>query len=425
MKSTTSIALRFVALACLVVGTPAAGAQNLITNPSFDSDATGWSPGSDYVELVYRPDVGSTLSNGSGPGSAEIRLSFWNGTSSGIRQEITVVQGVEYDLGFSAFAPSADNPANGIVLVAYWYDLDGIQVDWNYVQAYPFDYDTWIRVEGTMTAPAGAVTLRLLASVQNPSDDQETRPGVLWVDDVWVAEVGASTTVQEAFFPAGASVAGLQGTFWTTDGWFRNTSGAGVELTGAFLPPNTDNSATVASPVSLGTVPANGSVVLEDIVSELGGDDKTGGVYLRAEAIGGTQLPFFFGTSYTSTPNPGAGGSYGQGIPLVGQGEKGIAIAPGAFQNAERRTNAGALNTSPHTISVRVVVVDADGATAGSQTWNLQPYEQRQVSLPKLGVSRLDGGSVVFDLMSTVGSFRAYISTVDDVTGDAVYTAAQ
>ena len=33
--------------------------------------------------------------------------------------------------------------------------------------------------------------------------------------------------------------------------------------------------------------PANGSLVIEDIISLLGGDDSAGGIYLRAEAITG------------------------------------------------------------------------------------------------------------------------------------------
>jgi hypothetical protein len=262
-------------------------------------------------------------------------------------------------------------------------------------------------------------------TVSNPIDPMGVLPGILWIDDVWLAEVGAGATIQEAFYPAGASVAGLAGTFWTTDGWFRSTSGAKVQLLGAFLPQGVDNSAAVDSPVSLGVIPANGSLVIEDIISEIGGDDQAGGIYLRAEAIGGTELPFVFATSYTSTPNPSGGGSYGLGIPAVGRGEKGINVAPGAFQNAERRTNVGALNTSPYAIAVRVDVIDRNGATAGSQTWNLPPYSQRQVSLPNLGVSNLNGGSVVFELLSTIGSFRGYTSTVDAITGDAVYTEAQ
>lgn len=42
-----------------------------------------------------------------------------------------------------------------------------------------------------------------------------------------------------------------------------------------------------------------------------------------------------------------------------------------------------------------------------------------------MGVNNLNGGSVVFEQLSTIGSYRAYTSTVDAITGDAVYTEAR
>ncbi|MCD4748326.1 MAG: hypothetical protein K8R59_03040, partial [Thermoanaerobaculales bacterium] len=119
------------------------------------------------------------------------------------------------------------------------------------------------------------------------------------------------------------------------------------------------------------------------------------------------------------------GGSYGQGIPAVGPGVVGVTVAPGAWQNADRRTNVGALNTSNQTIKVRVQVIDGMGATVATETWTLEPYGQRQVSLSSLGVLQLNGGSVVFEMTSGAGSYRGYLSTIDAITGDAVYTAAQ
>ena len=425
MKQRTMVRTGILAIAGLFVMASLAGAQNMLTNPSFDSDGTGWTPANEDIVATFLPGVGSTLAGGSGPGSLEIRYSFWNGSSGGVWQEVEVDEGTTYTMGVSSYVPTADNPAGDTPLLYQFYDVDGQFLEQDAFHLWPFVNDQWVRIEGTVTAPAGAVVVRVIAAVTNPIDPTGTLPGIAYFDDVWLSIEGAHTTVQDAFYPAGASVAGLAGTFWTTDGWFRSTSGAEVELYGAFLPQGENNTAAVESPLSLGTIPANGSVVIDDIIADLGGDDQTGGVYLRAEAIGGTQLPFLFATSYTSTPNPGAGGSYGQGIPAVGKGIKGLVVAPGAFQNSERRTNAGALNTSAHAISVRVVITDRNGATAGSQTWSLPPYSQRQVSLPNMGVTNLNGGSVVFELMSAVGSFRAYTSTVDAVTGDAVHTAAQ
>ncbi len=425
MKWRTKIGIGVTAMVGLLLITSQASAQNLLTNPSFDADGVGWTSANEDIEAIFRSTVGSTLVGGSGPGSLEVRYAFWNGSSGGVWQEVQVNEGTTYNAAFSAYAPTDDNPAADAPLIIQWYDSDGLVIEQVGFHPTAFVSDQWMRIEGQRTSPPGAVVARVLATVTNPIDPEGTLPGILYVDDVWFAVEGTGVTIQEAFYPAGASVAGLAGTFWTTDGWFKSTSGADVDLYGAFLPQGTNNSAAVASPIALGVIPANGSLVVEDIISELGGAGRTGGVYLRAEAIGGTQLPYLFATSYTSTPNPGAGGSYGQGIPAVGVGLKGITVAPGAFQNSKRRTNAGALNTSAFAIAIRVVVIDRNGVPAGSQAWDIPPYSQRQVSLPNIGVTSLDGGSVVFELLSTAGSYRAYTSTVDAITGDAVYTEAQ
>jgi hypothetical protein len=57
--------------------------------------------------------------------------------------------------------------------------------------------------------------------------------------------------------------------------------------------------------------------------------------------------------------------------------------------------------------------------------WTLEPYEPRLVGLPSLGVSTLDDGYVVFERISSGGSFFAYISVVDQATGDPILIVAQ
>lgn len=402
----------------------AIGAQNLVTNPSFDVDASGWVVANSDVEAVYRPDVGSDLSTGSGPGSVEIRFSFWNGASSGVYQELPATAGVTYEFGMSSFIPAADNPATATPLFIQWYDERHSFLGQDAFSTVG-TADVWLRVEDQLTAPPGTATVRVFPTVQNADDPDETRPGVAIVDDVYFAVAGATNTVQELFYPAGASVAGLEGTFWTTNGWFVNRSAADLELFGAFLGRNRDNSAAVRAPISLGTIPAGGSVVLDDLVAALGGAGQTGGIFLRAETISGIPLPILFATSYTSTPNPAGAGAYGQGIPAVGAGSGVRQVAPGAFQNDRLRTNVGVLNTSGREITVRVTILDAAGAEAATASWTLPPYAHRQLGLPALGVAELATGSVVFELTSGTGSYRGYTSTVDADTGDAVYTAGQ
>lgn len=425
MSATTTAARLLITAAASLAAATVTG-QNLLVNPEFDASGAGWTEANDSVEAVWREEVGSTLAGGSGPGALEIRFSFWNGASSGVHQEVAVIAGTAYAVGVSFFAPATDNPAGDAPLFIDWYGSGGTQLGSDVLHPSPFVTGRWARISGRVTAPPDAVKARFFPAVTNPADPSETRPGVIWIDDALFGVEGTGVTAQELFLPAGASVPGLLGTHWTTDGWFHNRATTQVELLGAFLAPGADSSDAVSSPVSLATLSPGESLVLPDLVASLGGSGRTGGVYLRAEAQGvGQPLPFFFATSTTSTPNPLGGGAYGQGIPAVTAGGGAVQVAPGAFQDAARRTNVGALNTSDFAVHLEVVVLDGDGGRVAEVTWTLAPYEHRQAGLPSLGVASVTGGTVVFTRTSGLGSYRGYTSTVDAVTGDAVYTAGQ
>jgi len=229
------------------------------------------------------------------------------------------------------------------------------------------------------------------------------------------------------FLPAAASAQGQSGTFWTTRAWIVNTAGATVTVRGALLRQGQSNSSAVLHPVTLGSIPAHGFLEIADLVSALSGSGLTAGVLLTAETSAqGQPLDLIRATSYTSTPDPERGGAYGQAIPAVAAGTLEKVWVPGLFQSSTHRTNLGVLNTSDEQITVHIEFFGlGGGALATPVDWTLQPYEQRQWGLPALGVASVTGGSARVSLLSGVGSFRAYTSTVDEVTGDAAYNAGQ
>jgi hypothetical protein len=53
-----------------------ADAQNLLANPAFGADVSGWTEANSNVAASYRGDLGSTLPGGSRPGALEMRFSF-------------------------------------------------------------------------------------------------------------------------------------------------------------------------------------------------------------------------------------------------------------------------------------------------------------------------------------------------------------
>ncbi|MEN8164921.1 MAG: hypothetical protein ABFS37_12385 [Acidobacteriota bacterium] len=402
-------------------------AQNLVLNGAFDFDAGSWDPQDSDIEIVFRGDTGSTLAAGSDAGSLEVRHSFWNGVAGGAFQNVTgIIPGTAYAVAGSFFIPPTDNPASGADILVVWYDGDGYQLNSDWISVYPMEFDTWVRVSDTVTAPGGAVTAQIRLTVTNPADDNETRPGIVLWDDVWMAEEGTDEAVQKLFVPAAASVGGVGGTFWSTTGWFSNTIDFPLTLWGAFLPPDTNNTARLSSLTQLATIPARGFITIEDIVGTLGESDVAGGLYLeaRASAVG---LPAVIatGTTHTFTPNPSGDGVYGQGLPAVGPGELNRVFIPGVFKNSGFRTNIGLLNTSGESLEVQIVVYDDGGDEVASTFWTLPPYAHKQASLNALGVGNMSGGTVVITRRSSGGSFRAYTSTVDQKSGDAVYNPGQ
>ncbi|MGV8039004.1 MAG: hypothetical protein AB2L07_02615 [Thermoanaerobaculaceae bacterium] len=409
-----------------VLGIAPSMAQNLVMNGTFSSDVSNWE-GDSTVQAVFRGSTGSTLPGGSGPGCLEAKHYFWNGGSGGPRQLVNgITPGREYEIAASYFMPSGtDNVADGTSIYIYWLSEHGTMISSDYVGAWPLVKDQWVRLSGTKVAPAGAVSGRFFLGVANPILENETRPGVVYFDDVWLAEKGATTATQQLFLPVASSKAGAHNTYWTTDLWVQNLVAFPVTLAASTLPANQDNTSAVASPTTVATIQPNSFQRFADVLGTLN-THVTGGLYLRATAeAAGLPAELVMVVSRNSTPNPGANGSYGQGLAAVEPGTRARTVACGVFESSDNRTNVGVLNTSSSSVTVAVTIRNAQGGVAGQGTWNLLPYEHRMVNVGALGATAVDGGVAVFERTSQAGSFRAFASVVDNHTGDSVYVEAR
>lgn len=415
-----------VALLCAGGLLSSAEAQNLVRNASFDADVNHWD-GSSTVHTVFRPGEGSTLTGGSGPGCIEVKHFFWNGGSGGATQLLSgITAGREYEMAVSFFNPaSADNVASGGAIYVLWLSEHGTMIASGYLGAWPFVPNAWTRIESSLVAPAGAVSGRLHLGVTNPALENETRPGIVYFDDVWFAEKGATTATQDLFLPVAASKAGANNTYWTTDIWVYNLVSFPVTLSAGVLRANQDNSSRVANPTTVATIQPDRFQRLADVLGTLN-EHVTGGLYLRATAeAAGLPPELIVLVSRNSTPNPGANGSYGQGLAAVERGRSNKTVACGVFENANNRTNVGVLNTSASGVTVSVRILNSQGVVAGQASWTLLPYEHRMVNVGTLGATGLDGGVAVFERTSQSGSFRGFVSVVDNHTGDSVFVEAR
>ena len=405
-----------------------AAGPNLLTNPAFDSGTSGWQVGTSVIAIVARADVGSTLPGGSGPPCVEVRSSHPANSFGGAIQRVTLTAGHQYLLAASAYVPSTENPANQLGALVFFYDESSpTAISFTSLYASPTPYDRWQHFEGSVVAPAGAVSAWVVLAVRNPNVPTPPPPAVAFFDDAFFGEMTApAQEVDELFLPVASSKSGLNGTFWITDAWLTNLATTPTVVKAAVLVPGQDNSVAVANAGILDTFEAAESASWTDLVSRLGTNGVTGAVYLRAETPATeSDRDLIAVTSRNSTRNPAGAGRYGQAVMAVGAGDREQVAATGALVSNDYRTNVGVLNTSPETISVAIEVRDKSyGWTVAATTWSLQPYEPRMVNATSLGIASLDGNPVLFSLTSATGSFRGFLSVVDNGTNDSIYIPA-
>ena len=158
-----------------------------------------------------------------------------------------------------------------------------------------------------------------------------------------------------------------------------------------------------------------------DIVTDLFSTTGAGALEFR-----GLQLAV---TSRTSTPGAETG-SYGQGIPPIqaGQtiGSKGIdsAIMGGVEEGVTFRSNLGLCEVWGERTTVRVSIMDSLMSELGHRDYDLRPYENiqvNQVAVVVAGADSLSNGIVRISVTSGDGRVGAYLSVVDNATGDPTF----
>ncbi len=409
--------MRMLTAMALMVAASTVGAQNLLTNGTFDSDLSGWETYDDRAS--WRGDMGNTLTGGSGPGAVEIRGdgADCNGATTMIGQTVAVVPGKTMKVRVAAFLPGGDNEALAVSAKVYWKDASNNIIATTELTPQSVERDQWFWIEAVTRVPEGAAYGEFLFGTKLPTGNACTAGAWAIFDDAWLG-----TIPPELFVPAAASAPGANGTYWSTTLWAINPNDVEVRLDGAFLPAGQDNSGALASLRAITTIPAHGATEVTDVVAALGGSGA-GGLFLRVvDAATGDSPPEGIDVvTYTFTPSSSGGGNYGQGIPAVTPGEKESVRCPGVRHDGSFRTNVGVLNTSGEQISVEVEIRGTDGTVLGSESWTLPPYGQRQESVASLGVTGLVAGYAVVTRTAGSGGFRAYLSRVDNATGDAVY----
>lgn len=230
--------------------------------------------------------------------------------------------------------------------------------------------------------------------------------------------------------PVAAHTNGVNGTRWMTDIAIQNFQSTPLAVELALIESgegSTDNVFPIGDSV---TVPANGSVMLSDVLNGHRGLAGVAGAILI-----GSDRPFAV-TSRTFSMTPD-GNTIGQTVPPVrdfidntfGSTDLANAVAyvPGIVDNAKFRSNLGAVLGNGSLSSDLVVTVTlrgANGAVAGTRTITVAPgnfthlqFNARSV----LGSAPMDIGSAEFRITSGSGAVVPYASVIDNATADAVF----
>jgi len=221
--------------------------------------------------------------------------------------------------------------------------------------------------------------------------------------------------------PAVASASGAQGTHWTSAVSVTNlmTTDRTIDV---IYTPRSANGLTTYQETSI-TLPASSQLSWSDVMDELFSATGAGALEIR-----GHQLAV---TSRTSTPGSEEG-SYGQGIPpiqpeqILESSATDSATMGGIEEGETFRTNLGLCEVWGESATVRVTIYDSALNELGFQDKQLRPYENiqiNQVAKTVAGANNLSNGIVKVTVTSGSGRIGAYLSVVDNATGDPTFIA--
>ncbi len=266
---------------------------------------------------------------------------------------------------------------------------------------YGRDTDSWLSLD-----LAAGTTIRLMVGTTKKSETGDLRitidcPSCRPAPDHSTLLVGAA-----------ARTSGSQGSFWTSSLQLVNAGLSPASASIELLPgPNT-------SPVieSLELAPGE-ALVLDDVVGDLVGGRGAGALRLRStEALAAT----------TRTATAARPGSFGQGIPAVGEtsvASDGEALRLFGFSpDAAFRTNLGLFNPGSDEVSLILRFYDGETNKLAESQHILEGASWIQLNriLQDLEIAS-EAVLAIIRQTSKTGSFSGYASVIDEQTDDPTY----
>jgi len=231
---------------------------------------------------------------------------------------------------------------------------------------------------------------------------------------------GFSPEERASLLPVVAHAPGLNGTSWRSDLLATNTGAEPIDADVLFLDADGLRGSQPSFSMSLDV---GESVAISDVVSSKLSLNQGAGALLVTSSGSGLVLE-------SRTYNDAATGTYGQGVSAVDGAQLFSSTRPanllGVTRDAEFRTNLGLVNVATVPATVTVSLLATDGEPVAEKSFTLPALGFLQVTdiAGSLGLSGdQENLRAKISTDQTEVDFFAYISRVDNGTGDAVFEA--
>jgi hypothetical protein len=217
--------------------------------------------------------------------------------------------------------------------------------------------------------------------------------------------------------PSSAHASGANNAFYTTDLTVANTDSASATVTLKFLGHDQDGT---TGPEVVETIAANSAVTYTDVLGSLFGISSGYGAILVSSNSMNLKV-----LSQTSTPPPNGIGTFGQSVPAMGAPDFVTLSSPGVLvglrQDSAFRTNAVIANATAQPAHVVLTLTSAAGATLGTGSYDLLPYEMTQIGavVTALGAPTGTANAALRVSTTTPGArIATYAAIIDQTTND-------
>jgi hypothetical protein len=218
--------------------------------------------------------------------------------------------------------------------------------------------------------------------------------------------------------PAVADLAGILGSWWRTDAVLHNPNDRAVLARVALLPRRGHQQ---SDPAMVVVLPGQTLDLSAELASLLATGPGTGALLVESE-----QHLIAASRTFTMT----AGGSFGQSVPALRQDQvledDDEAVLLQLAGGPAARTNVGLVNLSDSWSRLRIELSRSDGTALGEIEVELPPSSFHQCTNLLRDLSELEVAGATASISSETGSaFIAWVSIVDNRTGDALFRLAE